>query len=124
MTSESEGTVIKPTLTRRGFVKAGGALIVSLAAPAGFPASAAERQTSTDPGQLASWLEIRSDNTILVRTGRGEIGTGMSAFYAQVIADELSVRPEAITMIMADTDRTPDGGFSSGYLTGASNLRK
>ena len=73
---------------------------------------------------LASWLEIRSDSTILVRTGRTEIGTGMSAFYSQMIAEELNVRPESITLIMGDTDKTPDGGYSAGFLTGAANLRK
>ena len=73
---------------------------------------------------MASWMEIRSDNTILVRTGRTEIGTGMSGFYAQVIAEELNVPPEAITLIMGDTDKTPDGGYSAGFLTGAANVRK
>jgi CO/xanthine dehydrogenase Mo-binding subunit len=102
------------TLTRRAFVKTGGALFVSLAARAEDPASR----------PLASWLEIRNDNTILVRTGRTEIGTGMSAFYAQTIAEELSVRPEAITLIMGDTDKTPDGGYSAGFLNGAANLRR
>ena len=113
-----------PGLTRRGFVKVGGAFFVSLGIPAGFSASAAEIQTSLDPALLGSWLEIRSDNTILVRTGRTETGTGMSAFYAQMIAEELSVRPEAITLIMGDTDRTPDGGYSAGFLSGAENVRK
>jgi len=46
---------------------------------------------------LASWLEIHSDNTILARTGRTETGTGMSASYAQAIAEELCVRPETIS---------------------------
>ncbi|MEO8128261.1 MAG: molybdopterin cofactor-binding domain-containing protein, partial [Bryobacteraceae bacterium] len=105
-------------LTRRCFVKLGGALFVSLRLPA------AEGETSLDPAQLASWLEIRSDNTILARTGRTETGTGMSAFYAQMIAEELCVRPEWITLLMGDTDRTPDGGYSAGFLTGAENVRK
>ena len=87
---------ITATITRRGFVKMGGTLFVSLALPAGFPIRAAESQTSLDPALLASWLEIRSDNTILVRTGRTETGTGMSAYYAQAIAEELNVRPETI----------------------------
>jgi nicotinate dehydrogenase subunit B len=73
---------------------------------------------------MASWIEIRSDGTILVRTGRTEIGTGASGFYSQVVAEELNVRPESITLIMGDTDRTPDGGYSAGFLTGAANLRK
>jgi nicotinate dehydrogenase subunit B len=115
---------ITATITRRGFVKMGGALFVSLALPAGFPIRAAESQTSLDPALLASWLEIRSDNTILVRTGRTETGTGMSAYYAQAIAEELSIRPETISLLMGDTDKTPDGGYSAGFLTGMSNVRK
>src|SRR5260370_14625344 len=116
---------VTTAITRRGFVKIGGTLIVSLALPAGFSTlSAAENQTSLDPSQLASWLEIRSDNTILVRTGRTETGTGMSAYYAQTIAEELNVRPETISLLMGDTDKTPDGGYSAGFLSGMSNVRK
>jgi nicotinate dehydrogenase subunit B len=117
-------------LSRRTFVKAGGALVVSLAVPTVIAsrlrsaAGAADLRAGLDPGRIASWLEIREDNTILVRTGRTEIGTGMSAFYAQTIAEELRVRPEAITLVMGDTDQTPDGGFSAGFLSGATNLRK
>jgi len=112
------------TLTRRSFVKVGGALFVSLYIPAGFSAKASEGPAVLDPTLLASWLEIRSDNTILMRTGRAETGTGMSAYYAQVVAEELSVRPEIISLILGDTDKTPDGGFSAGFLYGAINVRK
>ena len=52
------------TLTRRGFVKMGGALFVSFALPAGFSAAPTDSPTSLDPTLLASWLEIRTDNTI------------------------------------------------------------
>src|SRR5207342_1051317 len=76
------------------------------------------------PTRLASWLEIHADNTILVRTGRTETGTGMSAFYAQMVAEELNVRPDTITLVLGDTDKTPDGGYSAGFLLGATNLQK
>jgi nicotinate dehydrogenase subunit B len=112
------------TLTRRGFVKMGGALFVSFALPAGFSATPAESQTSLDPTLLASWLEIRADNAIVMRTGRTETGTGMSGYYAQAIAEELRVRPEAIALILGDTDKTPDGGYSAGFLSGMINVRK
>jgi CO/xanthine dehydrogenase Mo-binding subunit len=111
----------KTALTRRAFVKTGGALFVSFATPSKSPAN---EPRPLDPSQLSSWLEIRHDNTILVRTGRTEIGTGMSAFYAQTIAEELSVRPDAVALIMGDTDKTPDGGYSAGFLGGAANVRK
>ena len=113
---------VTPALTRRSFVKAGGALFVSLGLPRAL--SATVNQPPIEASKLASWLEIRSDHTILARTGRAEIGTGMSAFYAQVIAEELRVQPECITLIMGDTDKTPDGGYSAGFLGGAVNVRK
>src|SRR5271156_2843207 len=128
-TETSGDSPLATTLTRRGFVKMGGALFVSIAVPAGFRAQTAESQAShltnqLDPTLLGSWLEIRSDNTILMRTGRTETGTGMSGYYTQVIAEELNVRPETISLIMGDTDKTPDGGYSAGFLSGMANVRK
>ncbi len=124
-TKTGNDSPLATTVTRRGFVKMGGALFVSLYLPGKFAAAnAAETQTSLDPALLASWLEIRSDNTIVMRTGRTETGTGMSAYYAQAVAEELDVRPETISLILGDTDRTPDGGYSAGFLTGMSNVRK
>src|SRR6202158_3609021 len=34
------------------------------------------------------------------------------------------VRPEAISLILGDTDKTPDGGYSAGFLFGMANVRK
>lgn len=113
------------TVTRRGFVTGGGALFVSLQLP-GVVASIKGSGTgqTSDPARLASWLEIRGDKSVLVRTGRTETGTGMSGYYAQVIAEELNIRPEWVSLLMGDTDRTPDGGYSAGFIYGMSNVRK
>jgi CO/xanthine dehydrogenase Mo-binding subunit len=123
-THPSSDSSLSATITRRGFVKMGGALFVSLSIPTGLSVRAAESPTSLDPTSLASWLEIHSDNTILARTGRTETGTGMSSYYAQAIAEELCVRPETISLVLGDTDRTPDGGYSAGFLYGMANVRK
>jgi nicotinate dehydrogenase subunit B len=126
-TDPREISVPPAAISRRGFVKTGGALFVSLALPLRFRgglAEAVENPSSLDPTLVASWLEIRSDNTIVARTGRAETGVGITGYYPQAIAEELNVRPETITLIMGDTDRTPDGGFSAGFLTGMNNLRK
>src|SRR5581483_10663150 len=119
-------TPVFGTISRRGFVKTGGALFVSLAVPIPFVAraAAAENPTSIDATLPESWLEIRSDNTIIARTGRTETGVGITGYYPQTIAEELNVRPETITLIMGDTDRTPDGGYSAGFLDGMTNVRK
>jgi nicotinate dehydrogenase subunit B len=111
-------------ITRRSFVKAGGALFVSMTMLPRASAGATDSPPPATTTPIAAWIELRSDNTVLVRTGRTEIGTGMSGFYSQVVAEELNIRPETITLIMGDTDKTPDGGYSAGFLSGAANLRK
>ncbi len=99
---QRETPVLGATISRRGFVKTGGALFVSLALPLRFAtrAEATENPTSIDPTSPASWLEIRSDNTIVARTGRTETGVGITGYYPQTIAEELNVRPEMINLIM------------------------
>jgi CO/xanthine dehydrogenase Mo-binding subunit len=123
--------VFGATLSRKSFVKRGGAMVVGVSlVGAGLGVKAARGagfQTSLDPTQVSSWLEIHSDNTILMRTGKVELGQGSaSTAYAQITAEELNVPYTAITqVIMGDTDRTPDGGFSAGYMGGGNpNVRK
>ena len=118
-------------LTRRQFVKTGGVLIVgfSFAGPKLLEstAEAAASKNTMDPTLPLSWFEIKADNTILMRTGKVDFGqTTAHTTYRQIAAEELNVRFEAITsVVMGDTDRTPDGGISAGFLTyGGANVRK
>jgi len=113
-----------PQLTRRGFLQSGGALVVSFAMHPLSAQAATATPSTAQSMPAASWIELRDDGKIIVRTGRTEIGTGMSGFYPQIVAEELCVRPDVISLIMGDTDRTPDGGYSAGFLSGADNLRK
>jgi nicotinate dehydrogenase subunit B len=117
------------TLTRSKFLKGSGGLVVGLSLiGAGVAAKTAHATGNTpDPTQWSNWLEIHSDNTITLRTGRVELGQGSaSTAYAQITAEELNVPYEAITqVVMGDTDRTPDGGYSAGYMGGGNpNPRK
>jgi nicotinate dehydrogenase subunit B len=121
--SAVEPTTPMVKISRRGFVKTGGALFVSMTLLRRVSAAGTENPPAVET-PIASWIEVRSDNTIVVRTGRTEIGTGMSGFYTQVVAEELNVAPEAITLITGDTDKTSEGGYSAGFLGGAANLRK
>ena len=119
------------TLTRRQFVKTGGVLMVgfSLAGRSLWDATAqaATGKKSLDATLASSWFEIHADNTILVRTGKVDFGQSTAhTAYRQLVAEELYVPFDAITsVVMGDTDRTPDGGFSAGFLEyGGVNLRK
>jgi CO/xanthine dehydrogenase Mo-binding subunit len=130
MAASTHTNVHGATLSRRQFVKTGGALIVgfSLVGRSLFEtASAAARRNSLDPAQASSWFEIHADNTMVLRTGKVDFGqTTAHTAYKQIVAEELNVSFEAITsVVMGDTDRTPDGGFSAGFLEyGGLNLRK
>ena len=123
--------VLCATLTRRQFVKAGGALFVgfSVAGRELFESGvqAATAKNSLNASLSSSWFEIHADNTIVMRTGKVDFGQSTAhTAYKQIVAEELSVPYEAITtVVMGDTDRTPDGGFSAGFLEyGGQNLRK
>src|SRR5262245_24619905 len=119
------------TLTRRQFVKTGGALIVGFGIvgrlPWESPVEAAAGRNSLDATLSSSWFEIHADNTIVMRTGKVDFGQSTAhTAYKQLVAEELNVPFDAITtVVMGDTDRTPDGGFSAGFLEyGGANMRK
>ena len=63
----------------------------------------------------------------MIRTGKVDFGQSTAhTAYKQIVAEELNVTFEAITtVVMGDTDRTPDGGVSAGFLAGGvPNIRK
>ena len=110
--------VFGATLSRATFVKGTGALVVALSMSGVAVGSAAAAKNEVDAATLEGWLTINADNTITIRTGKFEFGQGSaSAAYAQIVAEELNVPYSAITsVIMGDTDRTPDGGIGAGFL--------
>jgi nicotinate dehydrogenase subunit B len=118
-------SVFGAALSRRDFVKAGGALFVSFGLVG--EAKAAVARNSLDPTLPGSWIEIHPDNTILIRTGKSDFGQGTTfTAYKQIVAEELSAKFESITtVIMGDTDRTPDGSGAFDFLgSGMPNIRK
>jgi CO/xanthine dehydrogenase Mo-binding subunit len=130
--SEKPTNVFGPTLSRRQFVKAGGALVVSfsLMGPEllkGDTAKTATLKNTLDPTLPSSWIEIHPDNTVLIRTGKSDFGQGSTfTAYRQIVAEELSVPFEAITTVVSgNTDLTPDGSGAFDFLGhGTPNIRK
>jgi len=122
--------VFGASLSRRGFVAAGGALLASF----GLVRVASAQEEAPAKGGVPSkkvssdsFIEIHADNTILIRTGKSDFGQStIFTAYRQIVADELYVPFEAITtVISADTDRTPDGGGTFDLLGhGMPNIRK
>src|SRR5689334_22701312 len=68
-----------------------------------------------DAPLISDWLYIAADSSIEVYTGKVEVGQNIRTSLAQAVAQELCVLTGSITLIMADTDRTPfdPGTFGS-----------
>jgi len=128
--NEKSVNVFGATLTRRQMVKAGGALFVGFGLvelSKDNRVEAAVAKNSLNPALPSSWVEIHPDNTILIRTGKSDFGQGTTfTAYRQIVAEELNVPFEAITtVLMGDTDRTPDGSGAFDFLgRGTPNIRK
>src|SRR6202051_4644820 len=102
MTPENtQVNVFGAALTRRGFVKTGGALFVGfgMVGADGLKnsAKAATTRNSLDATLPESWIEIHPDNTILIRTGTSDFGQSTTfTAYRQIVAEELNAPVEAI----------------------------
>ncbi|MHB8763744.1 MAG: xanthine dehydrogenase family protein molybdopterin-binding subunit [Deferrisomatales bacterium] len=111
-------------LNRREFLKSlglvGGGLVVyvSLGAPA-VPAKVRERRrlTGTVPGDFNAFLHIGVDGRVACYTGKVEMGQGIDAALAQILADELDVDYGSVEMILGDTDLCPYDRGTFGSLS-------
>ena len=108
------------TFSRREFLQAAGALIVSYSSssifePLAFGQGPFDTQAShIDPRQLDSWIAIAADGTVTAYTGKCELGQGMLTAQSQLVAEELSVPLSRVRLIQCDTDLCPDQGTTSG----------
>lgn len=101
-------------LSRRAVLH-GGALLVGFTLARPTPSSAAEPigDLGRTP-ELESWIRLDPDGGVTVLTGKVELGQGIRTALIQVAAEELDLDPARITLITADTARTPDEGFTAG----------
>lgn len=67
--------------------------------------------------RLDDWLAIEPDGTVTAFSGKVELGTGVKTALAQIVAEELDVPLERVRMVMGDTARTPDEGYTAGSMT-------
>ncbi len=107
-------------ISRRDFLKGTGCLIVS------FSASRTDAQTSGVQGgsDLDSWIAIGADGRVTVYTGKCELGQGLRTAQLQLVAEELVLPLDRITLIECDTKLTPDQGTTSGSQSHPTNFNQ
>jgi nicotinate dehydrogenase subunit B len=66
---------------------------------------------------LGQWISVLPEGRVEVRSGKVELGQGITTALAQLVADELDVAPERIAMVRASTQGSPNEGFTSGSLS-------
>jgi nicotinate dehydrogenase subunit B len=110
-------------VSRRAVVAGSGALILSyssfgrLAAQEGRGqggSSAPFRGDLDKTPFLDSWIRIDADGRITVFTGKAELGQGIKTALLQIAAEELDVAFDQLTIVTADTARTPDEQYTAG----------
>ncbi len=117
-------------LTRRAFISATGALIVTLAAHAERTEAAtdgAAAAPSLKPDQLDAYIAIEKDGTITAYYGKIDGGQGLGTSIAQMVAEEIDVPLERVHLVMGDTARTVNMGGASaatGVSRAGMNLRR
>src|SRR5215831_15981963 len=109
-------------LSRRDFMKASGALIVTFSlAPKSIMA---QRLDGASSNQLDGWLAINGDGTVTAYTGKCELGHGLYTAQTQLVAEELSVPLDRVKLIQCDTALTPDQGTTSGAQSHPTNFNQ
>ena len=118
-------------MKRRDFLKQSGALVVTFSAAGllpnrGFdvPELVAQGINGAPSRELDSWLAIAADGSVAASTGKCEIGQGLYTAQLQLIAEELSVPIDRVTLVQCDTARTPDQGTTSGAQSHPANFNE
>jgi nicotinate dehydrogenase subunit B len=123
-------------LSRREFLLSAGALVVCATgglgvvsnafAPGVVPGAPGGPPPGPSPEALDSWIAILPDGTAEAFFGKMDMGQGLEVAIAQVVAEELDVAVDHVTITMGDTATTCNQGGasgSSGVSLGARPLR-
>src|SRR5262245_14335923 len=108
-------------LTRRDFTTGLGGIVLSFSlAPQLALGHERSQQPQRRPARLrpnrrlVAWIRIGADGKVTVFTGKVELGQGIITALAQIAAEELDVPLAQVTMVPADTGRTPNEGQTAG----------
>ncbi len=103
-----------PRPGRRRFLKSGGALTLSFVLPLHAAGDEGLPGSLDKAPWLDAWIRVGADNRVTVFTGKAELGQGIKTALMQVAAHELRLDPGRMMLVSADTERTPDEGYTAG----------
>jgi CO/xanthine dehydrogenase Mo-binding subunit len=131
MTEMLNGDILSRELSRKTFVKGGGALIVGFSAAGAMVGASAKAAGPTSAGynpdltQVDSFLTLNADNTVTIKHGQPDWGHGIYTGIVMLVAEELDMDPAQVFYPTPDTwvNGTGGGGGSGGISTRAQPVR-
>jgi nicotinate dehydrogenase subunit B len=105
-------SISTPKLTRRTLLARSGVLLVTRAAAAAPRPAAGQPGAASDyvPAEPEVFIAMFDDGRVSAFNGHVDLGTGIRTALAQIVAEELDVAPECVTMVLGHTGETPNQG--------------
>jgi nicotinate dehydrogenase subunit B len=115
-------------INRRCLLQATGALVVTFGLIPTLSLALPDPTGKTvSPNRVDGFLAIEADGSILVYSGKVDLGTGVRTALTQMVAEELDVPMSRVRVVQGDTALTPDQGTTSGSFSiqnGGMQLRR
>jgi nicotinate dehydrogenase subunit B len=115
--------ILSDRISRRALLQGTGALVLYFSlnpraasqTPATFAADKPKLPGSLSKNPLLdAWIRIDANGRVTAFTGKVELGQGIRTALSQIVAEELEVPFEQVTLVTADTGRTVDEGYTAG----------
>jgi CO/xanthine dehydrogenase Mo-binding subunit len=105
-------------ISRRAMLQGTGALVVTFSLMPGRGRGQPDPAEKTvSPDRVDGFLGIDADGSVLAYSGKVDLGTGVLTALTQIVAEELDVPMNHVTVVQGDTALTPDQGTTSGSLS-------
>lgn len=106
-----------PTPTRDQLLSSDGVLLVvdDILPPSGPVAKGGT--PTVKPKELGLFIAIDQDNRVYAFNGHVDLGTGIRTSLAQIVAEELDLQMDQVTMVLGDTERAPNQGATIASAT-------
>ena len=102
---------------RREFLAGTGALTVSVLLPglsAGAATTTPGSRLGLKPDQLSSYISVNQDGSVVGWVGKVDMAQGTEIGWIKIIAEELDMPTDRVSMVQGNTEETVDQGGASG----------
>src|SRR4030088_1249193 len=115
-------------INRHALLQATGTLVVTFSLTRGRAVSGtAGAAKAASRGRVDGFLPLDMAGTVLVYSGKVDLGADVRTAFARIVADELNLPMDRVTVVQGDRALTPDQGPTSGSLfirNGGNQLRR